>query len=474
MFRISKEARLKKDILEYLDNQSDSLFFNEMLLAFPEISMSTLQKKCHELNEVIQATYSDGSVQLIINKRTGIRLLRHSNNLEKVIENLITEELPYQLAKRFIYANSIDSKVLCEELNISFSQLRRKTNLINNSINRYDLHMTVSHQIKIFGSELMRRANLIFALSTTHRNFSTIAWIENPDRYIKQGQLILNYLNITPNNSLIQSFALLTFVNECAINNNRQIIFHNDLHHLIDNTNFPKKPGFLVNWEDNDWCFFILMIYSSASSDYKLDFAPDFYALIANDSSIRRWFSIFNQHFPALNQQQKTTVLDELIRGYVTDQLLNIDYMFWDVHLNETVNTMNHYYPVFYQKFLRFWTALSDNSAAPLSEYMRLRYLFISQLVFPLETFIPTVQVYMDSNLMLVMEALVQSRIKMFFRNSFDVQFTDNIKDANFILTTSNYYIYTKEDRQKVILFEPPLSDNDLTYMHGCFSSLFH
>lgn len=474
MFRISKEARLKKDILEYLDNQSDSLFFNEVLLAFPEISMSTLQKKCHELNEVIQTTYPDGSVQLIINKRTGIRLLRHSNNLEKVMENLITEELPYQLARRFIYTNSIDSDKLCEELNISFSQLRRKTNLINNSINRYDLHMTVSHQIKIFGSELMRRANLIFALSTTHRNFSTIPWIENPDRYIKQGQLILDYLNIAQNNSLTQSFALLTFVNECAINNNRQIIFRHDLHHLIDNTNFPQKPDFLVNWEDNDWYFFILMIYSAASSDYKLDFSPDFYSVITSDSSITRWFSIFNQHFSALNPQQKTTVLDELIRGYVTDQLLNIDYMFWDVHLHETVNNINLYYPVFYKKFLHFWNDLANNLASPLSEYMRLRHLFIVQHVFPLETFIPTVQVYMDSNLMLVMEALVENRIKMFFRNSFDVQFIDNMKEADFILTTSNYYTYRKEDKNKIILFEPPLSDNDLTFMHGRFSTLFH
>lgn len=473
MFRISKDARLKKDILEYLDNRSDAVFFNEMLLAFPEVSMSTLQKKCHELNEIIQLSYPENTVQLMINQRTGIKLIRQSENLEAAIESLIVKELPYQLAKRFIYATSIDSEKLCQELGMSFSQLRRKTNQINNSINRYDLHMTVSHQIKIFGSELMRRANLIFALSSTHRDFSTIHWIENPERYIKQSELILDYLNIKKNNGIIQNFKILTFVNECAINSNRKIIFHNGINHLIQNTNFPKKPDFLFNWDTNDWYFFILMIYSSNTSSYKLEINPIFKNIIASDSSVARWFSIFDKHFKELSSDQKDTVLTELIRGYITNELLNIDYMFWDVHSSETIHSIKHHYPIFYKKFLQFWNDILEHSSTPVSEYMQFRYLLIFQLVHPLHEYIPKIRLYMESGLMFPMESILKNRIFLFFRGTFDIEFIDEKQAANFILTTSRNYHYSKTDKKKLILLEPILSANDLSQMHKRFASLF-
>lgn len=473
LFRISKDARLKKDILEYLDNQSNPVFFNEMLLAFPQISMSTLQKKCHELNAIIKLSYPENTVQLIINKRTGIKLIRQSDNLEAVMESLIVDALPYQLAKRFVYSTSIDSEKICQELGMSFSQLRRKVNHINSSINRYDLHMTVSHQIKIFGSELMRRANLIFALSSAHRDFSTIQWIENPERYTKQSELILDYLNITKNNGIIHNFKIITFINECSINSHRQIIFHSRLDHLVQNINFPNKPDFLFNWEDNDWYFFILMIYSSNTSNYNLEINPIFKNILAKDSSVIRWFSTFDKYFKELSSEQKDNVLTELIRGYITDELLNIDYIFSDIHSNKTINDIKEHYPVFYKNFSQFWDDILANSPTPVSNYMKFRYLLIFQLVFPLHECIPKIHLYLESSFMLPMKSIIKNRISLFFSGSFDIDFTDEKYTADFIIATSKNYNYKKDDRKKLILLEQYLSENDLSQMHERFASLF-
>ena len=353
LFRISKDARLKKNILEYLDNQSDFVFFNEMLLAFPHISMSTLQKKCHELSQMIQTAYPDESVQLTINKRNGLRLVRQSQNLETAIEQLITQEFPYQLAKRFVFVDTILSEDLCEDLNMSFSQLRRKTSLINDSINPYDLHVTVSHQVKIFGNEFMRRANLLFYISTTHRNFSTIPWIDNPERYIETGKVILEHLDLAYSQSVVQIFSRIAFINECAIESKRSILFHSDVDNLIQNINFPQKPDFLAHWETNDWYFFLLMIYCSGSSEFQLDFKENYLEELKELPVFERWISTFEQSFGRLSNQQLKIIHQELIRGHVAHHLLNIDYIFWDIHLDELTYNVKKFYPVFYQKFLK-------------------------------------------------------------------------------------------------------------------------
>ena len=173
---MTKDVWLKIDLLELLDNHTGALYFHEILVAFPQISLSTLQKKCHELQQEIKNCYLQEEVQLIIDRRNGIELIRETTTLQKIIERLITKELPYQISQKFIYEDLFNTEDLCHELGISLSQLRRKITGINRFINEYDLHITVSHQMKLFGSEKRRRSLLVSMLSLAHRQFSTINW----------------------------------------------------------------------------------------------------------------------------------------------------------------------------------------------------------------------------------------------------------------------------------------------------------
>ena len=99
---MTKDVWLKIDLLELLDNHTGALYFHEILVAFPQISLSTLQKKCHELQQEIKNCYLQEEVQLIIDRRNGIELIRETTTLQKIIERLITKELPYQISQKFM------------------------------------------------------------------------------------------------------------------------------------------------------------------------------------------------------------------------------------------------------------------------------------------------------------------------------------------------------------------------------------
>ena len=206
---MTKDVWLKIDLLELLDNHTGALYFHEILVAFPQISLSTLQKKCHELQQEIKNCYLQEEVQLIIDRRNGIELIRETTTLQKIIERLITKELPYQISQKFIYEDLFNTEDLCHELGISLSQLRRKITGINRFINEYDLHITVSHQMKLFGSEKRRRSLLVSMLSLVHRQFSTINWIGNSTFYLKQAAKIIDYLKLPSSYHYLETIAII-------------------------------------------------------------------------------------------------------------------------------------------------------------------------------------------------------------------------------------------------------------------------
>ncbi|MHC5267689.1 helix-turn-helix domain-containing protein [Enterococcus sp. LJL98] len=473
MFRITKDVWLKRDILEVLDNQSKPIYFYELLVDFPQISLSTLQKKCHELQQEVKECYPQGDVAILIDKRRGIQLVRETNNLQKIIESLIKKELPYITVKHFIFTETIDTAALCDQLSISNSKLRRQLAQMNRIINGYDLHMTVSHQIKIFGSEAMRRSLTILMLSLAHRQFSNIDWVDNQEFYLKQAMKIANYLKLPTNHSYIESIALTSFVNEQAIRRGRAVFFQNESQALIEQIDFPKKPFFLAHWDENDWIYFFLTIYSTAFSSLDLKIKKSFRETFFKSPLYLDWLQLFEKHFTPLKSEQKKQVSQNLLREHLTLSVLKINYVFFSAYTIKTLHHLEIAHPRYYHIFSDFWEAYTQLHPDFELQQTKMNNLFICQSLIPIDHYLPKIKLFMDTNLMYALEKLMEQKISDALANKYVLTFTEKVEEADFILTTYTPSLLIDIPEGKMILLEPSLSSNDFYAMEKRFDNYY-
>lgn len=473
LLRITKDVWLKRDILELLDNHTGPIYFYEVLVAFPQISLSTLQKKCHELQQEVSQCYPNQEVEILINKRNGIELIRQTGNLQKIMEFLLVKELPYQIIKQFIFSNVIDTYTLCENFKISHSQLRRKTAMMNDIINGYDLHMTVSHQIKLFGNEITRRSLIISMLSLTHRQFSKIHWVDNPEFYLNQATKIGEYLKLPQSHSYIENMALTAFVNEQSIKRSRKILFQQEAQDIIKAIHFPKKPYFLMHWEDNDWIYFLLTIYGASFSQIPLSVDESFKHSFLNSALYLDWKMFFETYFIPLKKEQEEQVYQDLLRQYLTLSLLKVNYVFSSAYTLSTLKKIEVSYTRYYQVFSKFWNDFSSRHLLFDTIHTQVNNLITCQSLVPLEHYLPEVTLFMDTHLMRFLEQLMISRIVNGLSSKYIVRFTDNQEEADFFITTYNTTNFCSKYKESIILLEPTFSSNDLSILEKKFDAFF-
>lgn len=458
---MTKDVWLKIDLLELLDNHTGALYFHEILVAFPQISLSTLQKKCHELQQEIKNCYLQEEVQLIIDRRNGIELIRETTTLQKIIERLITKELPYQISQKFIYEDLFNTEDLCHELGISLSQLRRKITGINRFINEYDLHITVSHQMKLFGSEKRRRSLLVSMLSLAHRQFSTINWIENSTFYLKQARKIMDYLQLPVSYHYLETIAIISFVNEQAIKRFRKILFQKEEKVLLQAIQFLKKPYFLLHWEENDWIFLLLSIHSIPFSPAPFSIEESFKRSFRTNALYLDWRILFQTYFSPLQKEQEDLLHYELLREYVTLNLLKVNDTFSNTYTLSILKTLEVSYPRYFQVFSTFWQGYTQCHPLFNLLHAQVNALFICENFVAWNHYLPQVTLFVDTHLMPTLEKWIASKIASSLSGKYHITFTQNQENADFIITTYLDTHFLK--KEKIILVEPTFSANDLT-----------
>ena len=458
---MTKDVWLKIDLLVLLDNHTGALYFHEILVAFPQISLSTLQKKCHELQQEIKNCYLQEEVQLIIDRRNGIELIRETTTLQKIIERLITKELPYQISQKFIYEDLFNTEDLCHELGISLSQLRRKITGINRFINEYDLHITVSHQMKLFGSEKRRRSLLVSMLSLAHRQFSTINWIERSTFYLKQAAKIIDYLKLPSSYHYLETIAIISFVNEQAIKRSRKIIFQNDENVLLQAIRFPKKPYFLLHWDENDWVFLLLTIYSMPFTTVSLGIEESFKRSFRKNAIFLDWKILFQTYFSPLQTEQEDMLYQELLRDYITIRLLKVNYIFSSTYTLSILKTLEISYQHYFQIFSDFWQDYAKLHPFFNLLHAQVNALLICENFVAWNHYLPQVTLFVDTHLMPTLEKWIASKIASSLSGKYHITFTQNQENADFIITTYHDTHFFK--KEKIILVEPTFSANDLT-----------
>lgn len=473
MLRITKDVWLKRDILELLDNHTGPIYFYEVLVNFPQISLSTLQKKCHELQQEVSQCYPNQEIQILIDKRNGIELIREADNLQKITEFLMTKELPYQIVKEFIFFDILDTEAFCTKLEISNSQLRRKISMMNGIINGYDLHMTVSHQIKLFGNEIMRRSLGISTLSLSHRQFSEIDWVDNSDFYINQATKIAEYLQLPPSHSYLENIALTSFVNEQSIKRSRRILFQQEAKNLIQLIHFPKKPYFLMHWEDNDWIYLLLTMYGASFSEIPLVVDESLKSSFLSSSLYLDWKILFQTYFIPLKKEQEAQIYHDLLRQYLTLSLLKINYAFSSPYTLNTLKNIEVYHMRYFHVFSKFWEDFSRRHPLFDTVHVQVSNLITCQSLVPWDYYLPEVKLFIDTHLIDSLEKMMASRITNALSSKYKIHFTKNEEESDFVITTYNTTSLFSKDKDSIILLEPSLSSNDLSILEKKFDAFY-
>ena len=125
MFGFSKEAQLKKEILYYLDRQTDFVSSQEIAAEIGNITSQTILKYIKELEISLTEKYEPTEMSLRVNKRFGIRLYRYNTNFNRILEVLLVESPVYEIFKALLQHRQVVTLVLCDKLEISLSNLKR-------------------------------------------------------------------------------------------------------------------------------------------------------------------------------------------------------------------------------------------------------------------------------------------------------------------------------------------------------------
>ena len=131
MFGLSKEMLLKRQIMLFLDKQTESVPSQAVTNDVQSVTNQTIRKYLQELQVSIEKLYSSEKMELQINRRSGIELIRRDTNFDALFEEILSQDIIYAVFQKLILSRSFFTKPFCEEQDVSLSKLRRKINNLN-------------------------------------------------------------------------------------------------------------------------------------------------------------------------------------------------------------------------------------------------------------------------------------------------------------------------------------------------------
>lgn len=97
MLEIQKNFLLKIKIIELLDNHPAYLSVRQITDLIPDATFNAVKLACSELREEFDMLYQPEQIELIVNPRKGMKLIRKGKNIHTLIEHVITESLTYKI-----------------------------------------------------------------------------------------------------------------------------------------------------------------------------------------------------------------------------------------------------------------------------------------------------------------------------------------------------------------------------------------
>lgn len=461
MFGFSKEAQLKKEILYYLDRQTDYVSSQEIASEIGHITSQTILKYIKELEISLAEKYEPTEMSLQVNKRFGIKLYRQNTNFNRILETLLMNSPVYEIFKVLLLHRQVETLALCDKLEISLSNLKRIIKRANHSIAKYDLRITIGTSIKIIGKESSIRSVFFLFFYHVHRSYSNIAWMNDVD-YIIKAQKICSVLYLDKNPILIEITALWLYISQRSHSQGYELepmnlaIYFNDSIIEINVT---------TEMELEEWYFFLMCLY--ALDILNLTFFMNFEKLNNNHYSnlAKVWIERYEEYFEPLTTEeqiwtrlsfQKSAILEKfhLINPELTSIFSPINYR--EIHDR---------YPSFTKKFECFFSEVAvviekENEAFFKRKSLELCLRFVSP-----EQMAMNVSVHLMTALSSEAANHMKRQLKNNFSNKINLNFTDELQAAELILTTEEFAEGVIPNDKEVLVIRPVLSSQDLRFI---------
>lgn len=468
---------LCRDIIEILDHADRGLSVDEIQKRLGYSNAVTILAACKEITSVSEKINMSNHYHLEIdNSKRGIfELKRYSTNLQTLYQQIFSNDISYDILMTLIQRRSISSENICRTHSISRSTLQRKIKSINKEIESFQVYITCSEKIQFKSDELLIRSFSFFFFWTMHRDLNNNYFLSDSAQYVHTADRILNYLGCAHDPIKSRSLALWIKFFSIGISKKEKLTFSAEKIHLIEKFQIPECPEFLPAWDDLEWRTLLGVIFVSNIYSYELSFRyTDLESFLApGDLTCGDFVRISEKYFSTLSKNAKKKVQQEIARY----QLLNI---FINPRAKKRLRIITDHvlsfkflkknYPVYWERYAYFWIDLKKELRLDEQHsYMRYLCLNICLDVFPLEKYLPQINIHLSSDVDRAYENYLKQAISLHFNGKYKLNFIDNFKEAEFIISTLPFSSHYLKTSQKALIIRAQLSDKDFAALEYLF-----
>ncbi|MHC5267595.1 helix-turn-helix domain-containing protein [Enterococcus sp. LJL98] len=457
MHRITKNIWIKKEILNYLDQQNNYISTSELseALKHTELSVSTLYKLCNELKEEIQNLYPADQMALDISLRHGLYLKRKNASFQAIIENLFMKDPFYLILNEVFQNRQFKTAHFCIKFHMSESQLRRRVKQINQLLNHHHLHISVSKNVTLRGEEHRCRYFYFQILLFVHQEFGNISWVDRPHHYLETLDDVLDKLALSLPEEEQEILAIWFYVNDCS---NQRIHLNSDTKELISIFPSISRPSFMYHWGDDDWLFFTFFLYSSTLFGLNLPFDEQTPHYQSMKPSIHLWILVFSTHYHVPTEDYIEVASHLIYKHFLYTKLFASESWIFSEPDDVFFSLVQDNFPNYYRIFSQFYDQYEQNDFTKLEKLSRRESLMVCTNLIEIDAYLPDIHVYLYSGHDPIMHSLIKNKIQAYFSNRVTLKFDSRLEESDLLITTSNCH----SDTIETVVIDQDITKNDI------------
>ncbi|KAF1302176.1 helix-turn-helix domain-containing protein [Candidatus Enterococcus willemsii] len=438
MFGFTPSIWMMRDILRHLDEQVDYIPSNQLLETLGYSTLGQVQKICKDLQDIIMRCYPNKEVELVINRHRGIKLVRHSENMQKLLDFIASQDLAFSIYQKILFKRTLSTSDFCREHFISLSTLQRKIKEINSYLNKYGLHITLSQTLKITGAESTIRCFTFIFLYIVHRQLSNIYWLNAHDTYLEQTKAIAQHLKLAFRQTETEVFALLLFVSQQAIDQQSPICFDKENFPHLNDLLFPEKPEVLASWEEDEWKFLLLTAYNSNLANFDIPIDVSNLSVKEIDAAFNQWITLFENYFRPFDNSNRSFLYENFLKRYFSSFFFEVDQTLLAAFPAVDFSQLARTQPYYFQQFQKFWTAFVQATSWN-DAYFETQSFLLCEYCLPLRYFLPKIKLFIFTDLTALSLHRIKDTVALHFSNKYHVQLVSTPQEADVIIGTINY-----------------------------------
>lgn len=445
MFGFPDNVIKKIRMLHYLDEQA-SYTQSSLIAEQLDIQNQTVLKYCREINENLKQLTIDGEMIIDTSTRYGIRLIRTKVNFDPIVGVLLQKELPYAIFKQLIQSRDFLAETFCKENQVSLSKLRRTVARMNDFIHQFNLHISVSHMVKITGEE--ERIRTLFFLFACYLPINQLDMIPKESKLESQRSawLIVEELKLEPNNLTIELLAIWYFINQFAIEYDFELSYTKQEVHC-------PPPLKLKSWNERNWYFFVCILVS-----FEIISLPELSLGLSETGSI--WIRIFEKYFRPLTPYEKNSIHQQFNQMEGVRKLHFFQPDVYEILQPWRLERQLKNTP-FEERFEAFWTEFHRVSSQK-DELVHKKSFLLCYNFTSIEQTLPNIQLFIYSSLPETHRQFIQLKIQQRFLGRFNLEFVKESIEADLVIMTEYMNRENVDLNQTVVMVNAILSMTDL------------